>query len=579
MPAKKVKQPLSVTHPELAKEADGWDPNIWVHDRNKKMAWLCPKGHRYLTQIKSRKRGTGCPECSKAKMGKKVRVGVDDLKTLFPEIAFEASGWDPSLFHSGSNLKKEWRCSQGHIYETTIVHRTSRGDACPYCSNHRVLVGFNDLNSLFPEIASEANGWDPTKVLSGSNKKLNWLCPRGHSYTASPSERTLLKSGCTFCSNKKVLPGFNDLRSRYPELAIEANGWDPSLTLAGGDKVLIWKCSLGHIYEQTAYNRVKYKRGCPICSGYELKPEFNDLATTHPELAKEADGWDPTLLFSGSSLRKQWKCSLGHVWVAMIKHRAQGTGCPFCAGKKVMVGFNDLESIFPQLASEAFGWDPSLVTSKSGKKVIWKCKLGHFYSAVVRHRANGTNCPVCANQQILIGFNDLATTHPELANEADGWDPTSISATSGHSRKWRCVAGHTWSARVINRSYGVGCASCAMYGYNPSKEAFIYLLAHPRWEMHQIGITNAPDDRIARHSRRGWELIELRGPMDGHLTQQWETAILRMLKAKGADLSNSKIAGKFDGYSEAWSKSIFEVSSIKELMRLTEEFEALLESE
>ena len=61
--------------------------------------------------------------------------------------------------------------------------------------------------------------------------------------------------------------------------------------------------------------------------------------------------------------------------------------------------------------------------------------------------------------------------------------------------------------------------------------------------------------------------------MDGHLTQQWETAILRMLKAKGADLSNSKIAGKFDGYSEAWSKSTFEVKSIKELMRATEEFE------
>ena len=29
-----------------------------------------------------------------------------------------------------------------------------------------------------------------------------------------------------------------------------------------------------------------------------------------------------------------------------------------------------------------------------------------------------------------------------------------------------------------------------------------------------------------------------------------------------------------DGYSEAWSKSTFEVKSIKELMRMTEEFEA-----
>ena len=92
--------------------------------------------------------------------------------------------------------------------------------------------------------------------------------------------------------------------------------------------------------------------------------------------------------------------------------------------------------------------------------------------------------------------------------------------------------------------------------------------------MLQIGITNVPESRLGSHRKLGWEVLELRGPMDGHLTQQWETAILRMLKAKGADLSNDKIAGKFDGYSEAWSKSTFEVKSIKELMRLTEEFEA-----
>jgi hypothetical protein len=101
----------------------------------------------------------------------------------------------------------------------------------------------------------------------------------------------------------------------------------------------------------------------------------------------------------------------------------------------------------------------------------------------------------------------------------------------------------------------------------------LYFIEHPKWEMDQIGITNTPDDRLKDHKKLGWKTIELRGPMDGHLTQQWETAILRMLKAKGADLSNSKIAGKFDGYSEAWSKSTFLVKSIKELMRLTEEFE------
>ena len=79
--------------------------------------------------------------------------------------------------------------------------------------------------------------------------------------------------------------------------------------------------------------------------------------------------------------------------------------------------------------------------------------------------------------------------------------------------------------------------------------------------------------RLGNHRKLGWEVLELRGPMDGHLTQNWETAILRMFKKCGADLSNSKIAGKFDGYSEAWSKSTFHASSIKELFRLTEAYE------
>ena len=46
-----------------------------------------------------------------------------------------------------------------------------------------------------------------------------------------------------------------------------------------------------------------------------------------------------------------------------------------------------------------------------------------------------------------------------------------------------------------------------------------------------------------------------------------------MLKARGADLSNGSVAGKFDGYSEAWSLSTISFSSIKELMSATEEYE------
>jgi hypothetical protein len=193
---------------------------------------------------------------------------------------------------------------------------------------------------------------------------------------------------------------------------------------------------------------------------------------------------------------------------------------------------------------------------------------------VSQRTSAGKGCAICANQKLLVGFNDLATTHHEIAKEAYKWDTKKFTAGSKLDKKWKCSKGHLWTTKISTRTnLNSSCPSCANFGFDQNRNAYLYLITHSDWKMLQIGITNVPDIRLPIHIRKGWEIIEVRGPMDGYLTQQWETAILRMLKAKGADLSNSKIAGKFDGYSEAWSKSTFPVKSIKELMRLTEKFE------
>ncbi len=71
-------------------------------------------------------------------------------------------------------------------------------------------------------------------------------------------------------------------------------------------------------------------------------------------------------------------------------------------------------------------------------------------------------------------------------------------------------------------------------------------------------------------------LIKEYGPDEGgkQLTRLAFVILLGLGLLIGSDLSDKKISGKFDGYSEAWSKSTFAVSSIKELMRMTEEFES-----
>jgi hypothetical protein len=507
------------------------------------------------------------------------------LSVTHPELAKEADGWDPNLFTAGSGKKLTWKCSLSHQWQTTPAHRI-RGQGCPFCGNRKILVGFNDLATIDPMVASEMIDGDPTLTSPYSNRKVKFRCQQGHEYEASTYNRVRNKSGCGYCSGLKALPGFNDLQTTHPELASQAYGWDPTTVRAGTHKKMNWRCSFGHIFIASGQARlIETGNGCRVCGRSQLLKGFNDLASTHHEIASQADGWDPTDFISGIHSKRRWKCPTGHTYEASISARtntqkgegrtAKGTDCPICAGKKALSGFNDLGTTHPQIATQAFEWDPETITAGSNKKKDWICQLGHIWKAAVNNRTSqNLGCPICSNQKVLIGFNDLQTTNPNLALEAYLWEPSTVTRGANVKRKWKCSEGHIWNALVVNRSgRGDGCPSCAQSGYDPNMSGWLYFLSHPNWEMFQIGITNFPEDRLGSHKKLGWEVIELRGPMDGHLTQQWETAILRMLKAKGADLSNSKIAGKFDGYSEAWSKSTFEVKSIKELMKLTEEFE------
>jgi Probable Zinc-ribbon domain len=561
-----TREPLSITHPELAKEADGWDPRVVILNYSESKKWMCPLGHQWVARINNRISGTGCPVC----VGRDVLAGFNDLATLEPELAKEAFGWDPSTVTRGSGVKKLWICNLGHQWISTVANR-SNGTRCPICLGQVVLAGFNDLATLEPELAKEAFGWDPSTVTRSSNLKKHWICAIGHKWSAIINSRSK-GNGCPICAGQEVLAGFNDLATLEPELAKEAFGWDPSTVTRGSGVKKLWICNLGHQWSAAVSAR-SGGSGCPICSGSEVLAGFNDLATLEPELAKEAFGWDPSTVTRSSGLKKLWICNLGHQWNATIANRSKGRGCPICSGSEVLAGFNDLATLGPELAKEAFGWDPSTVTLSSNLKKHWICALGHKWITRVADRSKGKGCSVCSGRDVLAGFNDLATLEPELAKEAFGWDPSTVTRSSGLKKLWICNLGHQWNATIASRSSGNGCPSCAVPGFDPNIDGWLYFIEHPIWEMLQIGITNFPNDRLRRHESRGWEVLELRGPMDGFLAKTWESAMLRMLKAKGADLANGEIAGKFDGYSEAWSKATFQVGSIKELMHLTEEFE------
>lgn len=84
-------------------------------------------------------------------------------------------------------------------------------------------------------------------------------------------------------------------------------------------------------------------------------------------------------------------------------------GCPVCAGRQVVPGFNDLASQCPELLAE---WDdardPATVTSRAGYYAAWRCAKGHTWKARIidRHRFG---CPECNATNFVSAFEREVT--------------------------------------------------------------------------------------------------------------------------------------------------------------------------
>jgi len=209
---------LATTHPELVKEWD-YEKNIITPDMAKstvKYWWKCLKGHSWQADVHHRKMGRGCPICKNilgADKRSKPSRG-NDLATVNPDLAYE---WNyekngslkPQDVAVKANKKVWWRCKQGHEWLEVVYARSSNHTGCPICSNHRLLIGFNDLATKRPDLAAE---WHPTKngdlkptdVFSSEGRKVWWLCKNGHAYEASINTRNSINTGCPYCSGSKT---------------------------------------------------------------------------------------------------------------------------------------------------------------------------------------------------------------------------------------------------------------------------------------------------------------------------------------------------------------------------------------
>ena len=326
----------------------------------------------------------------------------------------------PETVSSGSSRKVWWTCEQGHTWQADVFSRAKGGTGCPYCAGKRPIPGRTDLASRFPAVAAQ---WHPTRnrplapeqVLPGSHRLVWWVCEKGHEWQASVKSRTE-GCGCPVCANRTVAPGENDLATTRPDLAEQwhptRNGaLTPREVTAGTHRKVWWRCEKGHAWRASVLSRAGSGAGCPVCAGKVVLPGENDLASLFPAVAGQ---WHPALngaltperVSPYSNRKVWWVCQRGHPYQAVVAARTMhGSGCPYCAGKKVLPGFNDLATAAPGVAAQ---WHPTLngnltpamVTAGSRRKVWWQCPEGHVWKAAVYARAGAqkSGCPVCAGK-------------------------------------------------------------------------------------------------------------------------------------------------------------------------------------
>ena len=280
-----------------------------------------------------------------------------------------------------------------------------------------------------------------------------------------------------------------------PELAEQWSEKNLPLTIRdisyGSNKPVWWKGPCGHEWQASPHSRTGGNPSdCPYCSGNRILPGFNDLKSRSPELAKE---WSernlpltPDKVTPFSNRRVWWKGRCGHEWYALISSRSDGHGCPYCETHRYLKGFNDFETLYPELSKE---WSdknvvkPNEVTSKKSGLFLWNCKsCGAEYKAWISSRISGSGCPYCSGRLIKRDLNSLAVTHPDIAAE---WDtekngsltPDSVGAGSKKIVWWHTRCGHEWKSRIYDRTVlNIPCPKCEQEftGYLPRLLVMLY---------------------------------------------------------------------------------------------------------
>lgn len=444
---------------------------------SKKVWWKCVScGNSWLAAISSQtdlKKQHGCPYCS----GRFVIKGKTDLLSQKTEIIKE---WDwekneikPDEVSCFSSRSVFWKCSEcGHSWKQTVANRVG-GSGCPKCNLENVnsfceQAVYFYIRQLFPDAVNGDKhiGMELDIYIPSRNIAIEY---DGEVWHDSPHKRALDNKKNIMCRDNNI----ELIRIREPKLNpidnckvfIRENSVSKSSLNKVINSVLIYLEPNSNVYADIEKDTPN------ILEQYANKKYENSLAFCNPEIATE---WHPTKnglltpeqVNRSSSYMVWWLADCGHEWQMRVADRTKSPkfdksrniwikpqGCPYCSGKRVLIGFNDLQTKYPDIASE---WHPikngelkpTDITCGSTKRVWWCCYKGHVWQTSPNKRClRHDGCPICREEKrspsvICVETNQVFKNAKEAARWAKINDNRSIYKCCRN--KVKTAGGYHW---------------------------------------------------------------------------------------------------------------------------------------
>ena len=283
--------------------------------------------------------------------------------------------------------KLKWKCSKGHIWEST-PKSVKRGDWCNVCAGH-AIHSIEDVQT----IAIKNGGRCLSKTYKNNKTKLKFECSKGHIWQAIPKSIIVRGSWCPDCAPTKK-GTINEMR----EIAKSRGGKCLSDSYVNSATKLKWKCNEGHIWLAKPIDIKHGKTWCPTCSGNTPR-SIEEMQ----EIAESRGGKCISDSYVNSSTKLKWQCYEGHTWFATPNNiKSKGTWCGKCAGN-----IPDTIEKMHEIAESRGGKCLSNTYVNSSTKLEWECSEGHIWKAKPvdikfgnRNRKtgerNGTWCKTCS---------------------------------------------------------------------------------------------------------------------------------------------------------------------------------------